>query len=120
MGSALSSGDPFATSLDPGFDRSDAGRVSSGAGWYDSDPFNGQGGVTLPELRVLVGRFVIAAPDVAGNRFTATGILSDNRGYPGVEFATSSIVVDLPDTVVPVPVTALGFAGIGLFRTRRR
>ena len=85
-----------------------------------SDPFDGQGDVILPELRVLVGRFVIAAPDVAGNHFTATRILSDNRGYPGIEFATSSIVVDRPDTVVRVPVTALGFAGIGLFRTRRR
>ena len=63
---------------------------------------------------------MIADPDVVGHRFIASEILFHNRGDPGVEFATSSIVMNLPDTVVRGPVAASGFTGVGLFRTRRR
>ena len=77
-----------------------------GGGWYHAD--------------IFVGRFVMAATDVAGNQVVATGTLACNRGQPGIGFELSSAVVDMAGSVPPGPVAAIGPVSIGPFRNRRR
>ncbi|MCP4836810.1 MAG: hypothetical protein GY895_18820 [Phycisphaera sp.] len=119
MGASAGSGDPFAASTDPSLNPAIPGSLESGGGWYNADPFNGQGDASA-DLDIFVGRFVIAAPDVAGNAFRVSGTMSYNYGFPGVYFEDDSLVVTLPGTAVPGPAALSVLAGIAAFRGRRR
>lgn len=116
----FSGGDPFVTTLDPSFDGSVAGSVSSNAGWYNDDPTNGQG-VVGGAFQVFIGRFVIAQSDVIGNSLTVTGTTSYNFGTPGVLFDSDTEVFSMPSTpVVPGPMVAASLLGLAGVRRRAR
>jgi hypothetical protein len=120
---AMSGADPFAASLDPNFDGEVAGSVSSGAGWYNNDPNNGQGNAATEE-RVMIGRFVILNDLVSETTVTVAGEYSYNYQAPGVYFSGMSGSFTLPAAstpAVPGPVGMLAFAALGLAgRGRRR
>lgn len=121
MGAAVS-GDPFVATLDPNFDGSIGGSVSTDAGWYNGDPTNGQG-VVDGSMRVFIGRFVIANADVDGNTFSVSGVMSyrpdSTSGAPS--FASSSDSVTLASIpVVPGPMGLATLAAATLIRRRRR
>lgn len=120
---AMSGADPFAASLDPNFDGAVAGSVSSGAGWYNNDPNNGQGNAATEE-RVMIGRFVILNDLVSETTVTVAGEYSYNYQAPGVYFSGMSGSFTLPAAstpAVPGPVGMLAFAALGLAgRGRRR
>lgn len=119
MGASDGSGDPFVASTDPSLNPAIPGSFESGGGWYNADPFNGQGDASVVS-DIFIGRFVIAAPDVAGNTFRVAGTMSYNFGSPGVNFQSDSVVVTLPGTAVPGPAALSVLAGIAAFRRRRR
>ena len=115
---AMSGSDPFASSLDPNFDGAVAASVSTDAGWYNSDPNNGQGLVDAGD-RVMVGRFVVMNNLATDTSFTVSGELSYNFQVPGVYFDNDSKVFTLP-AVVPGPTGLIAIAAFGLVGRRRR
>ena len=119
MGSSDGSGDPFVAATDPGLNPAIPGSFENGGGWYNADPFNGQGDAS-GGFDIFIGRFVIASPDVAGNTFRLEGTMSYNYGNPGVFFEDDALVVTLPGTAVPGPAAISVIAGIAAFRRRRR
>ena len=115
---AMSGSDPFFATLDPNFDGAIAGSVTTDAGWYNNDPFNGQGNVAAGD-RVMIGRFVVMNDFATETTFSVSGNLSYNHQYPGVHFDGDAQVFTLP-SVVPGPVGAFAFAAFGLAGRRRR
>jgi hypothetical protein len=116
---AMSGSDPFDAALDPNFESTVAGSISTNAGWYNDDPSNGQGNVSAGE-RVMVGRFVIRNILTSDTTFSVTGDLSYNYQTPGVYFDVDSAVFTMP-SVVPSPLGMAAFAAFGLVgRGRRR
>lgn len=120
MGPAVD-GDPYLALLDPNFDGSEAGSMSSNAGWYNPDPLNDQGLVS-DVARIFLARFVIAEADVAGNAFTLSGSLGWKLDTPGSIVQQSSGVVStsFAGEVVPGPVAASVLGALALLRRRRR
>ena len=119
LGATDGSGDPFVAATDPSLDPAVSGSFQSGGGWYNANPFNGQGD-TSGGQDIFIGRFVVASADALGNTFEVNGTMSYNFGSPGVEFVSDSIVVTLPGTVVPGPAAMSVLAGLAMFRRRRR
>ncbi len=121
VGDAVS-GDPFVATLDQNFDGSIGGSVSANAGWYNPDPTNGQG-VAGSDLRVFIGRFVIANADVLSNTLSVSGTIAyrpdSTSGDPS--FSTSSNSITLPSSpVVPGPTGLAALSLATLVRRRRR
>ena len=119
MGASDGSGNPFVAATDPSLNPAVSGSFQAGGGWYNNDPFNGQGDSSAG-LDIFIGRFVVAAADVAGNTFDVSGTMSYNLGSPGVFFESDSISVTLPGTAVPGPAAVSALAGLAMFRRRRR
>lgn len=120
LGALDASGDPFVALTDPSLDPAMSGSFQTGGGWYNGDPFNGQGDASDSELDIFIGRFVLTSANAAGNTFDVSGTMSYNFGSPGVYFVTDSISVALPGTAVPGPAAASVLAGLAMFRRRRR
>ena len=121
MGDAVG-GDPFVATLDPNFDGSIGGSVSADAGWYNGDPTNGQG-VVGSDLRLFIGRFVIANADVASNTFSVSGTVAYRPDATAGDpyFASGSNSITLPSTpAVPGPIGLATLAAATLVRRRRR
>ncbi|MCH2161869.1 MAG: hypothetical protein MK085_08360 [Phycisphaerales bacterium] len=113
---------PFNASVDLNFSANVASTISSDAGWYNADPFNGQGLVD-ENYQVMIARLVLDSEAVLANDNTGfatvnvSGDIAFNYNEPGVffdnDYQTFSIVVPGPGGLVAI-------AGIGLCSVRRR
>ena len=125
MGTA---GTPNAATLDPNFadtgSSTDAGSISTDAGWYAGDPTSGWGDVDV-NYKVFVGRFVILDNGSAsGVTLSFGGSLAYNFQTPGdPNFLSDTQVFTMP-TAGSAAVPGLGglaaMAGVGLVGRRRR
>ena len=125
MGTA---GTPNAATLDMNFadtgSSTDAGSISTDAGWYAGDPTSGWGDVDV-NYKVFVGRFVIAdGGSASGVTLSFGGTLAYNFQTPGApNFLSDTQVFTMP-TAGSGAVPGLGglaaMAGVGLVGRRRR
>ena len=125
MGTA---GTPNAAALDLNFadtgSSTDAGSISTDAGWYASDPTSGWGDVDVNN-KVFLGRFVIAdGGSASGVALTFGGDLSYNLQTPGApNFLSDTQTFTMPtagSTAVPGLGGVAALAGVGLVGRRRR
>ena len=125
MGTA---GTPNAAALDLNFadtgSSTDAGSISTDAGWYASDPTSGWGDVDV-DNKVFLGRFVIAdGGSASGVALTFGGDLSYNLQTPGApNFLSDTQTFTMPTAgseVVPGLGGVAALAGVGLVGRRRR
>ena len=125
MGTA---GTPNAAALDMNFadtgSSTDAGSISTDAGWYASDPTSGWGDVDVNN-KVFLGRFVIAdGGSASGVTLSFGGTLAYNFQTPGApNFLSDTQVFTMPtagSSAVPGLGGLAAMAGVGLVGRRRR
>ena len=125
MGTA---GTPNAAALDMNFadtgSSTDAGSISTDAGWYASDPTSGWGDVDVNN-KVFLGRFVIAdGGSASGVTLSFGGSLAYNFQTPGApNFLSDTQVFTMPtagSSAVPGLGGLAAMAGVGLVGRRRR
>ncbi|MDB4780429.1 hypothetical protein OAG48_00720 [bacterium] len=125
MGTA---GTPNAAALDMNFadtgSSTDAGSISTDAGWYAGDPTSGWGDVDSNN-KVFMGRFVIAdGGSASGVTLTFGGDLSYNFQTPGApNFLSDTQTFTMPtagSSAVPGLGGVAALAGVGLIGRRRR
>ncbi|NCF38845.1 MAG: hypothetical protein GWP75_01870 [Planctomycetia bacterium] len=101
----------------------DAGSISTDAGWYAGDPTSGWGDVDINN-KVFVGRFVIAdGGSASGVTLTFGGDLAYNFQTPGApNFLSDTQTFTMPtagSSAVPGLGGVAALAGVGLIGRRR-